>query len=85
MTDGVGEYRWRKESGLSDWGGRREEGTHELLVQRDYELDEAVVERLVFCISSSFDQREEMSDERLLERGQLDRTQALNSTNFVKH
>jgi len=35
-----------------------------LLVEGDEEFDQGVVERFVFCISGSFDEGEEMGDER---------------------
>ena len=41
-------------------GDRRD---HELLVENDDELDEAIVERLVLGVASSFDQSEEVRDE----------------------
>ena len=68
VTDSVGQYRRREKSRLRDRRWRRKESAHELLVESDDELDEAVVERLVLGVASSFDQGKEVRDEGLLER-----------------
>jgi hypothetical protein len=45
-------------------GGRWGDGCdHELLIERDDEFDEGVIERLVFDISGPFDESEEVGDE----------------------
>jgi hypothetical protein len=56
---------------------------HELLIQRQYQLDDGVIERLVLLVARHFDHLKQVINEPFVEMGELGAVKLLHAADLV--